>query len=255
MTGLLMIERPRAALRAAIHPNTGCMLSEKLGPQHKAPSGGTRAAAAPVIPIGVRYASSEVLDPADQKLVRAVIAGDAGVAGALYDHLRPTIEHALRRVLHGRSRDFEDLVQTTFERVIRSLGEGRFEGRSRLATWAGAIGAHVAMDALRRHTRERRLFADQETALIDGHATTPTPERRLEARAEVRRLQGVLSRMKPDLADVLVLHEVLGYSVPQIAESHGMAISAVQSRVTRARKEFARRASAQVHCSGDDHDD
>lgn len=223
------------------------MLSEKLGPPHKATfSEGVRATAPSVISTGVAYAKTSLLDPEDRELVRAVLAGDAGVAGTLYDHLRPTIEHALRRVLHGRSRDFEDLVQTTFERVIRSLSEGRFEGRSRLTTWAGAIGAHVAMDALRRNTRERRLFSDQETALIDGHATTPTPERRLEARAEVRRLQGVLSRMKPALADVLVLHDVLGHSVPQIAESHDMAISAVQSRVTRARKEFARRASARV---------
>lgn len=224
------------------------MFSEELGPTYKAPvSAGACEATTTVVPIGVPYSGAALPDPEDQELVRGVIAGDGSVAGALYDHLRPTIEHALRRVLHGRNRDFEDLVQTTFERVIRSLGEGRFEGRSRLTTWAGAIGAHVAMDSLRRHTREQRLFADQDAVLVDGHAMTPTPERRLEARAEVRRLQGVLGRMKRDLADVLVLHDVLGYSVPQIAESHGMAISAVQSRVTRARKEFARRAGARVH--------
>jgi len=151
--------------------------------------------------------------------------------------------------LHGRYADFEDLVQTTFERVIRTLIEGRFEGRSRLSTWAGAIAAHVAMDSLRRRTRERRLFTEPDAVESEPRATTWVPERQLEARSEVRRLQGILSRMKPELANALVLHDVLGYSVPQLARLDGIKMTAAQSRLSRARKEFARRSSASIASS------
>ncbi len=191
----------------------------------------------------------KLADPDDEALVRAILDGHGSSAGELYDGLRPSIEHALRRVLHGRYADFEDLVQTTFERVIRTLIEGRFEGRSRLSTWAGAIAAHVAMDSLRRRTRERRLFTEPDTVESEPRATTWVPERQLEARSEVRRLQGILSRMKPELANALVLHDVLGYSVPQLARLDGIKMTAAQSRLSRARKEFARRLSASIASS------
>jgi DNA-directed RNA polymerase specialized sigma24 family protein len=48
------------------------------------------------------------------------------------------------------------------------------------------------------------------------------------------------------LANVLLQHDVLGHSVPEISELYGMKISAVQSRLSRARKEFVRRSSATI---------
>ncbi len=185
-------------------------------------------------------------DAADERLVQAILGGTRGSAAALYDCLCPSIEHALRRVLHHNNSEFEDLVQITFERVVRTIIEGRFEGRSRLSTWAGAIAAHVAMDLLRRRSRERRVFADGDTPGPEPMATTVIPERQLEARSEIKRLQGVLSRMKPELADILVLHDVLGHSIPSISRLYGIKLSKAQSRLGRARKDFVRRSSAKI---------
>ena len=181
--------------------------------------------------------------PDDRALVGSVLAGDPRVAARFHDRLRPVIEHALRRVLRSRRDDFEDLVQVTFERVIHGLAEDRFEGRSNLSTWVAAIAAHVALDALRRRFREQSRFA---VVPSDLHADVRVAERQIEARSELDRIHGVLGRMKSVLAEVLVLHDVLGHDLQEVATITQVSLAAAQSRLFRARKDLLRRTKAKV---------
>jgi RNA polymerase sigma-70 factor, ECF subfamily len=181
------------------------------------------------------------LGATDRGLVEAIQAGNSHAAAPLYDSLRPSIDQALHRVLRGRPPEFEDLMQVTFERVIRTIAEGNFEGRSQLKTWASAIAAHVAVDWLRRRTQEQRLFEAIDLDAVEPQAFNVLLERQLEARSEVRRIHGILGRMKPRRATILVLHDVLGYSAPQVAQFLGINVSTAQSRLRRARQEFLRR--------------
>jgi RNA polymerase sigma-70 factor (ECF subfamily) len=135
-------------------------------------------------------------------------------------------------------------MQITFERVIRAITAGNFEGRSQLKTWASAIATHVAIDFLRRRTQEQSLFEAIDSPSLDPHSLKIMPERQLEARSELRKLDGVLGRMKPSGAKVLVLHKVLGHSVPQVAKLLGLNANATQSRLKRARQEMLRRCTA-----------
>lgn len=188
----------------------------------------------------------------DRQLIEGILEGDERVAAVLYDRVRPAVDHALRRVLYGRPPDFEDLVQITFERIIRGLALDRFDGRSSLTTWAAAIAGHVALDALRRRFREDRTLERGLSETLDSRSGPPQgAERRLEARSEIRRLHGILARMKPRLADTLVLHDVLGYELAEVADMVGAGLSATQSRLQRARAELQRRAAARVSGRGD----
>lgn len=198
-------------------------------------------------PMAVRSLSSisdpptppELTERSERELLEALYRGEVRAAGWLYDHLRPSIDRALRRVLYARHRDFDDLMQSTFERVLRGLIDGRFEGRSSLRTWASAIAGHVALDALRSRSREERRSA---SASDEGEwGAEPRLEGRLDALAELRRLQGILSRMKPDLAETLILADVLGHSLEEIARLRGAGLSATQARLHRARLELRRR--------------
>lgn len=174
----------------------------------------------------------------DADLVQALVLGDATAATVLYERLRPSIDMTLRRILQHRHRDFEDLMQTTFERVLRGLAENRFEGRSSLKTWASGIASHVALDALRAGIRHRRRTAEVDENELPHKGRT---EARLEAIAELKRVQGVLARMKPALAETLILHDVMGHSLKDIAASRDAGLSATQSRLHRARLELKRR--------------
>lgn len=180
----------------------------------------------------------------EEELLQALRRGEGRAAHALYELLRPAIDRSLRRVLHSRHRDFDDLMQITFERILRSLAEDRFEGRSSLRTWASAIAGHVALDALRTRARENRRFErDISVADLCG---SPRTESRIEALAELHRVHDILSRMSPDLAETLVLHDVLGHPLEEIALLKSAGLSATQSRLRRARIELKRRASSTI---------
>lgn len=179
----------------------------------------------------------------DSELAAAVRRGDSSVTDHLYDRLRPAIEYAMLRILRRRDSDLDDLVQATFERVIRSLTEDRFSGQGALTTWASAIATHVAIDFLRRSRVERRLFSEAPPA--EALVTTSdvySAERNIEARSEIQRLHVVLSQLKPKSAETLVLHDVFGHSVEEVAVLIGASVPAVRSRLFRARREFVRRA-------------
>jgi RNA polymerase sigma-70 factor (ECF subfamily) len=195
---------------------------------------------------GSRQPCLAVLPEQDRALVRAIQQGDATAAAPLYQRLRGSIERALARVLRDRPVEFEDLMQITYERIIRTLAAGNFEGRSQLTTWASAIAAHVAVDWLRRRAQEQRLFLPADATSVAAQMYYVVPERRLEARSEVRRIHEILGRMNPCKATTLVMHDVLGHSVPEVAELLGIRVSATQSRLRRAREEFVRRHAAQL---------
>jgi RNA polymerase sigma factor (sigma-70 family) len=207
-------------------------------------------AQAPKTSIGrapAKGATATVQPIGEEAIVAAVMRGDASVAAPLYNLVRPSIEHVLRRALQQRGQDFDDLVQITFERVIRSLTDGRFKQQSRLTTWAAAIAEHVAIDALRRTVRERRIFAPTDFATLGSSLRASSrSEKQLEARSEVRRLQGILARMKPELAEILVQYDFLGTAIQDIARTRGTNVHTLQSRLSGARFVFLRRAGADV---------
>jgi RNA polymerase sigma-70 factor (ECF subfamily) len=57
-------------------------------------------------------------------------------------------------------------------------------------------------------------------------------------REQIRLAQGHLTAMKPDRAMALILHDVLGHELAEIAAMLGISISAAQSRLVRGRREL-----------------
>lgn len=189
-------------------------------------------------------AAVKALSASDRTLIEAILARDSAGAASLYSALRASIESALYRVLRDRPPEFDDLMQVTFERVIQTIRAGRFKGRSQLRTWASAIAAHVAIDHMRRRRQEQKLFITMDIDTIDIHVQDVRPERQLEARSEGRKVDAILKRMKVRSATVFLMHDGLGYSVPQVAELLGMGDAAAQSTLCRARQEFRCRCAS-----------
>jgi hypothetical protein len=95
--------------------------------------------------------------PTPAEILRGAAAGEAWAYAALYDALYPFVARALQKILH-RTPDYEDLVQISFELIVRTLQKPRAEPIENLAAWASAIATRVALDSLRTRIRERRLF-------------------------------------------------------------------------------------------------
>jgi RNA polymerase sigma-70 factor, ECF subfamily len=178
------------------------------------------------------------------EILRGVVQGERWANAALYDALHPVVIRTLQKILRDPAADYDDLVQTTFERIVRTLAHDRTTPVSSLFGWAGAITAHVALDALRVKIRERRLFSgdDANRRNASGSAVGPSLERQLEARHELVWVQGALARMNPEQAQTILLHDVLGHDLAETANATGVTVAAAQKRLSRARQDLLRRA-------------
>lgn len=175
----------------------------------------------------------------DDEIIDAVVSGDTRVAGAIHDRLIGVIDHTLFRVLGRREHDHDDLVQTCFEQVLRTLTEVTFARNCSLRTWAGRITTHIALNALRSRQRERKVIRRPD--LNQEGVEVPRHEGQAEAHIELSHIRRELAGMKPSRAEVLVLHDVHGYSLGEVAAMLRLSVSAAQSRLVRGRTDLRKR--------------
>ncbi len=143
-------------------------------------------------------------------------------------------EHAryvIRTLRHFgvRESDVEDVAQEVFVAVHRKLPE--FEGRSKLRTWLYAICLRVASDHRRRAyvVRER---ATDSPPVDTGERTGDEADTSFESRAFVQQLLGELD---DDKRAVLVLYEIEGLTMREVAEVIGCPLQTAYSRLHAAR--------------------
>ena len=189
---------------------------------------------------GPRESARAAGQPSDAAITAGLSRGETWAADALYARVHTQIERTLRRLLRFQASEIDDLMQASFERMFRFLGERPLASESNLSAWASAVATNVALDFLRRRGSERRLMV----ALGDVEAVRGEqagPDRKLEARRAVARMQGHLARLGSKYAEVLILHDVLGHELAEIAMLMGATVAATQSRLVRGRKMLLRR--------------
>jgi len=182
----------------------------------------------------------DVPDWSDLELLSALAAQDPRAGLALYDRLIRVVEWTILRVVGQRGPDHEDLVQSAFEQIVTSLHRRRYARECSLTSWASAISCHVALNALRARRRQR-LFGGESLRRDLQPAGRADLESQLAARQVLERIRGELSRMNHGRAEVLVLHEVNGLELSEIARVLGISVAAAQSRLTRGRRELLQR--------------
>jgi RNA polymerase sigma-70 factor (ECF subfamily) len=155
--------------------------------------------------------------------------------------LRLVIGAALRRYANGDDSEYEDLVQSVLEGVFRAT-DTKEPWPSFPPQWVTAIARNIAIDRLRARARERRLFADAsiETEECTACERTAEPEHVAHVRQELRRLQASLERIGPIGAQVIYLHDLLGYALAEVADAIGISRAAAQSRLVRGRHALVR---------------
>lgn len=133
--------------------------------------------------------------------------------------------------------DAEDVCQEVFLTAQRKLSS--FEGRSSLRSWLYGIALRLASD-YRRSAYVRRERATAEP--LEPSASEPASGA-LEPPEARRTLQALLSTLDEDRRAVLVLYEIEGFSMREVAEIVGCPMQTAYSRLYSARD--ALKAAAQ----------
>jgi RNA polymerase sigma-70 factor (ECF subfamily) len=199
--------------------------------------------------VGVFAQPDQRHPPTDVELVRGIVDGERWAADALYELLYPAVARGLQRVLHDEGSDYEDLVQATFERIVGVLLENRAKAVMSLTAWASGIASHVALDSLRSKIRERRRVRSDDAAInrsMNVAAAEPSGERLVDSRRQLAVVRAVLAAMKNELAETVVLHDLVGHDLVETAAIMRVSVAAAQSRLVRGRKELLRRVQPRL---------
>ena len=170
----------------------------------------------------------------DRALIEAFQAGDDFAFVSLYNRYKgPIYAYCVKMLL---DQDLaQDVMQETFLRI--------YENRDRLLNtrsfkaWASTIARNQCLNHFRRSHRQVQL--DDVGPLPDTEGGPPTSLAALEKSEQIALVNAFLGRLKPDYREVLILREYQNLSYEEIAAVTRSTISAVKSRLFKARRKLA----------------
>lgn len=155
---------------------------------------------------------------------------------AIYEEALGYVWNTLRR-LGVPERHLEDVTHDVFVVVFRKLGD--FDDSLPLRPWLFGIAFNTASDFRRKAVHRREILSTVPMAPV-GEADDQGSS--LDEEVFTREIQTmalkVLHGIEPERAAVLILHDIDGYSIPEVARSLGIPLNTAYSRLRLARRDF-----------------
>ena len=150
--------------------------------------------------------------------------------------VRPHIEHLYRVAFYlcGSQHAAEDLVQELLTKLFSKTKE--LENIEKLRPWLTTALTNLFIDTQRRSTRSPVSYTDNSETLEEiDYDSRDCPELILQQQQQINQLQDAFDQLIDEHRIVLVLHDVEGYSLPELAESLSLPVGTLKSRLFRAR--------------------
>jgi RNA polymerase sigma-70 factor (ECF subfamily) len=139
----------------------------------------------------------------------------------------------------GESEAAEDAAQETFLRAYQHLH--RYDIKRPFATWLLSIAAHYCIDRLRR--RKLPVFSvdeDEESTFEIPDAQAPHPETEMVYGEQREQIHTMVQALDATDRAAIVMRYWYDFSEKEIADALNLTISAVKSRLHRARKQLGK---------------
>lgn len=168
----------------------------------------------------------------DAALMRAHVGGDPDAFAELVRRHRDRLWAVALRTLGDRE-EAADAVQDALVSAYRSAD--RFRGDSAVTTWLHRIVVNACLDRARRrqaHPTVPLIDVDASAGVVTGVSAHADADTTLTVRA-------ALAQLPPEQRVALVLLDMQGYSVSEIAAMLGVAEGTIKSRCARGRARLA----------------
>jgi RNA polymerase sigma-70 factor (ECF subfamily) len=162
----------------------------------------------------------------DATLMRRHVDGDPDAFGEIVRRHRDRLWAVAIRTL-GNPDDAADALQDALVNAFRRAAT--FRAESAVTTWLHRIVVNACLDRVRR-SAARPVVA--LTADVDVSSPGPDPGMQTALRLDV---QAALATLPPEQRVPLVLVDMEGYPVSEVAEMLGCPVGTVKSRCARAR--------------------
>lgn len=185
---------------------------------------------------------------ADDELVLRAQENDEAAFSELMRRTSPSSFRLAMSILRDRQ-EAEDEIQNSYWSAWRHMHQ--FQRASKFSTWMSRIVTNQCLMRLRQLHRAGFVYLDETdsaegtriTELTDGSAT---PEERAGGTELSLVLRGEIRRLPPSLRHVLILRDLEELSSDEVAKRLSITVSAVKSRLLRARQELRNRLER--HC-------
>ena len=189
--------------------------------------------AAPDKRVGVQSGNRMTLS--DRELTRRLRAADVDAAEALVKTYGAQAYRLAMRITRSEA-DAEEVVQDALWIVVRKIET--FRGDAMLGTWIYRITANAAYSKLRSRGRRQRELSWDDLLPGSQPSSGGDPTRQTELRMA---LTAAIDELRAVDRTVIVLHDVDGMSLPDIAATLHLTLPAVKARVHRAHQRLRRR--------------
>ncbi len=184
-------------------------------------------------------------DPTDAALLRAHVEGDPDAFGVLFGRHRDRLWAVALRTM-GNPEDAADGLQDGMIAAFRRAGS--FRGDAAVTTWLHRVVVNACLDRLRaaKVRRADPLPDDLEEygdrrAVTAPHRSTTDPADLAVADERRRLVLAALAKLPAEQRAALVLVDMEGYPVADVAVMLDCAVGTVKSRCSRGRARLAER--------------
>jgi RNA polymerase sigma-70 factor (ECF subfamily) len=165
---------------------------------------------------------------------------------ALLLAVAPMLLGVVRAVRGATHPDVEDLLQETLMAISRSLDQFRGEGGFR--QYAARIAVRTVLQSRRRERAQRRAAVEVE--LSDDIPAEGSPALELSRARQRAAFRDLLDELPSDQAEALILRNVLGHSVDEIALAARVSRNTIRSRLRLAKQGIRQRVEADAELRG-----
>ncbi|MGA7624783.1 MAG: sigma-70 family RNA polymerase sigma factor [Candidatus Acidiferrales bacterium] len=173
----------------------------------------------------------------ERQLVRLAQSGEEAAFEELIRRHQQRVFGLVSGILRRRE-DVEDVVQQVFLKVFISLR--RFDHRSAFSTWLYKISVNECWDYLRKKKVRPLVYeadlSEEQVSRLDGIVSADRPTESSTSRTEARDLlERMMERLPEQDRQLLILKEVEGFSVQELAEILDLNVNTVKVRLFRSR--------------------
>jgi RNA polymerase sigma-70 factor, ECF subfamily len=173
----------------------------------------------------------------ERQLVRLAQSGEEAAFEELIRRHQQRVFGLVSGILRRRE-DVEDVVQQVFLKVFVSLK--RFDQRAAFSTWLYKISVNECWDYLRKKKVRPLVYeadlSEEQVSRLDGVVSADQPPASSSDRAEAKDLlERMMEKLPEQDRQLLVLKEVEGFSVQELAEILDLNVNTVKVRLFRAR--------------------
>src|SRR5246127_281586 len=174
----------------------------------------------------------------EEQLIAAAKSGSRAPFGELCERHAERVFRVIYRIMRNRE-DAEDAAQECFLNAFVHLKD--FDGRSKFATWLSRIAINAALARLRKNRGVREVPLREPNPSFESGPQrefpedSPDPEEKCSLRERERIVKSAISRLRPQVRNVVELIHLQEHSIKETAQILGISTGAVKGRMFNAK--------------------